>query len=180
MHLLKCTQSTQQHTVPSETGRFDRSHRASASLRALTSTSFTGSVLRPKLQAYAANSRSYAACDHQQLTPSWGLSSIPASRQRSTGSSRRKRLYIIARSTAGANGSRCPVLILPGFLSNNTNSERSQYRELADNLLALGHPAAGVHVHAVRLTPFKCGINISLVLQRSTVNMHICLQKCMS
>lgn len=42
------------------------------------------------------------------------------------------------------NGSRSPVLILPGFLSNNTTAPQSQYRELADNLIALGHPAAGL------------------------------------
>lgn len=53
--------------------------------------------------------------------------------------------------SVSGNGARCPVLILPGFLSNNTTSEQSQYRELADNLLALGHPAAGV-AHSLSLS----------------------------
>ncbi|WIA15276.1 hypothetical protein OEZ85_001947 [Tetradesmus obliquus] len=49
-------------------------------------------------------------------------------------------------SSSGNNSSssRSPVLILPGFLSNNTTSATSQYRELADNLLQLGHPAAEI------------------------------------
>jgi hypothetical protein len=53
------------------------------------------------------------------------------------------RLQAEPASSNSSSSSRSPVLILPGFLSNNTTSETSQYRELADNLLQLGHPAAG-------------------------------------
>lgn len=55
------------------------------------------------------------------------------------------RLQAEVTSSSGNNSSssRSPVLILPGFLSNNTTSATSQYRELADNLLQLGHPEAG-------------------------------------
>eukprot|EP00879_Flechtneria_rotunda_P027747 GHRR01029738.1.p1 GENE.GHRR01029738.1~~GHRR01029738.1.p1 ORF type:complete len:133 (+),score=35.59 GHRR01029738.1:219-617(+) len=39
---------------------------------------------------------------------------------------------------------RLPVVILPGFLSNNTTAPDSQYRELQQNLLQLGHPEAEI------------------------------------
>eukprot|EP00879_Flechtneria_rotunda_P014856 GHRR01015523.1.p2 GENE.GHRR01015523.1~~GHRR01015523.1.p2 ORF type:complete len:145 (-),score=25.45 GHRR01015523.1:2536-2970(-) len=42
---------------------------------------------------------------------------------------------------------RLPVVILPGFLSNNTTAPDSQYRELQQNLLQLGHPEAGMPTH---------------------------------
>jgi hypothetical protein len=36
------------------------------------------------------------------------------------------------------------VLILPGFLSNNTTAATSQYSELKESLLARDHPAAEI------------------------------------
>lgn len=62
-------------------------------------------------------------------------------------------------STKQAARKRLPVLILPGFLSNNTTSPSSQYTELAQSLLALEHPAAGA-APGVRST--GCAGNCSL------------------
>lgn len=47
-------------------------------------------------------------------------------------------------SSAKAGGKRLPVLILPGFLSNNTTAATSQYSELKESLLARDHPAADI------------------------------------
>lgn len=54
------------------------------------------------------------------------------------------RTSVKAHASSAAGSKRLPVLILPGFLSNNTLAPSSQYSELRESLLALDHPAAEI------------------------------------
>jgi len=91
---------------------------------------------------------------YQLLPQSLSNKSLQTVRKHSTGQQRPSRRVICSRVEQQSQApleplpaARTPVLILPGFLSNNTVAKGSQYQEMAVNLLELGHPAAGVMMH---------------------------------
>lgn len=133
MHTLTCHHKPMQHQVNGCcrrqcTSRVERGPKACSSI----------------MKRDFAVIQTGCSCYKSVTVAKWPVYVVQAGMQNSnTGSSQSSRR---ADSIHSKNPGRCPVLILPGFLSNNTTSQQSQYRELANNLLTLGHPAAGVMI----------------------------------
>ncbi|KAF8060626.1 hypothetical protein HT031_004803 [Scenedesmus sp. PABB004] len=68
---------------------------------------------------------------------------------------------------AGSCTPRCPVLVLPGFLSNATTSPGSQYSELAANLRARGHAVDVLPAHTRDWLPTLRGGSFAWFLERT-------------